>query len=171
MMSSGQNWCFTHGCLRNHKRVHYPSKFQTKPIDGIHELVVQDLILDHDWLRLCETRVDVTAQMVPCWLGGWLRCNWWTAFISLLWRNSLISFRRRSTAEWANCSESVVNSDCFMVVTFKVVHVVRCDNQKVVTMTTPDYPELSLKVVITTTSRPRGRANLCLILPNGVFNI
>ena len=36
----------------------------------------------------------------------------------------------------------IVNSDYFMVVTFKVVHVVRLDNQKVVTMTTPDYPKL-----------------------------
>ncbi len=36
----------------------------------------------------------------------------------------------------------IVNSDYwyFMVVTFKVVHVVRLDNQKVVTMTTPDCP-------------------------------
>ncbi len=49
----------TNGCLRNHKRVHYPSKFQPKPIDGIHGSMVQDLILDHDWLRLCETRGDM----------------------------------------------------------------------------------------------------------------
>ncbi len=55
--------------------------------------------------------------MVPCWLGDWLRCNCWTAckgqgsvgflIISLPWKNSLISFRRRSTAEWASWSESV----------------------------------------------------------------
>ena len=25
--------------------------------------------------------VDVTAQMYACWLSGWLRCNFWIAFI------------------------------------------------------------------------------------------
>ncbi len=59
-----------------------------------------------------------------------------------------------------NCQTVVnplVNSDYFMVVTFKIVHVVRLDNQKSVTMTTPDpmttiwLSELSLKVVIATT--------------------
>ena len=45
----------THRCLRNHERVHYPSKFQSEPADGIYGLIDQDLILDHDWLRVCET--------------------------------------------------------------------------------------------------------------------
>ncbi len=49
------NWAksaVTHGCLRNHKRVHYPSKFQLELTDGIHGLVGQDLILDHQSLRV-----------------------------------------------------------------------------------------------------------------------
>ena len=36
----------------------------------------------------------------------------------------------------------IVNSDYFMVITFKVVHVVRLYNQNVVSMFTPDYLKL-----------------------------
>ncbi len=72
----------------------------------------------HSQKQSAHSAVDVTSQMVPCWLGDWL-IKWslitqaiWPLnsiilFIPLPWRNSLISFRWRSTAEWASCSESV----------------------------------------------------------------
>ena len=65
----------------------------------------------HSHKQSAHSAVDVTAQVVPCWLSSWLNCNFWQGvnriFISLPWRNSLISFRQRSTAEWASCSKSV----------------------------------------------------------------
>ncbi len=54
-MDSWAKSAVAHGCLRNHKRVHYSSKFQLEPTDGIHGLIMmgQDLILDHQSLRVC----------------------------------------------------------------------------------------------------------------------
>ncbi len=52
-MDSKAKSAVTNGFLRNHKRVHYSSKFQLEPIDGIHGLMGQDLILDHQSLRVC----------------------------------------------------------------------------------------------------------------------
>ncbi len=48
-MPSMDSWAksaVTNGCLRNHKRVHYSSKFQLEPTDGVYELLVQGPILD-----------------------------------------------------------------------------------------------------------------------------
>ncbi len=56
----------THWLLRNQTRVHYSSRFQLEPTDGVHRLMGQDLILDHDWLRtfivLFRRHVDGSKQ-------------------------------------------------------------------------------------------------------------
>ena len=33
----------------------------------------------HSQKQLTHSALDMTAQMVPCWLGSWLRCNFLTA--------------------------------------------------------------------------------------------
>ena len=63
---------------------------------------------------MVQCAVYITAEFYVCMLSGWLGCNLkghWSMkflFITLLWRNSLISLRLRSTVEWAICSESVL---------------------------------------------------------------
>ena len=56
---------YTYWLLRNHTRVHYCSKFLLEPLDGIHGLMGQDLILDHNWIRVGAIREEIIILFPP----------------------------------------------------------------------------------------------------------
>ena len=64
----------------------------------------------HSQKQSAHSAADITAQMVPCWLGGWLRYILWRPpKTSQKLRFSQLSYQRGtiwavpSTAQWADC--------------------------------------------------------------------
>ena len=94
-----------------------------------------------DQKHCCHSAQNETAQFVPCDQISLL----YPLLFGVMLSDCMILHSAHKTQSCRIVVNRIVNSDYFMVVTFKVVHVVRLDNQKVVTMTIPDYPKLRPK--------------------------
>ena len=69
--------------------------------------------LCHSQKQSAHSAVDVTAQMIPCWLGGWLGCNFPTEYLPCNSHETYTVFNQL-TQVWAQLIQQLVHSSNWM---------------------------------------------------------